>query len=219
MSIGTELLRYQKNQLFVDADLETEGLNCIYSRPWQIGYVKFTLDKNIEVVNRYIRWDNLKVSAKAAAITKFDINDYNNKAEDPKKVYEEFEDIVNSKSYKLVNQNWLGYDFMIENVWRRNIGLKPRNTYLYDQPYKVYDTLALSRAIKKQVKPDTSSSDAFLAWQYKMLSIRERLRCGLGAIGKELGINFDESALHNAQNDTLLNAEVFRKQVWALELI
>lgn len=216
--IGTELLRYKKDQLFAAMDYETEGLNLLNSRPWQLGYVRFTLDKNIEVVNKYIYWKDLKVSAKAAAITRFDINDYKQKAEDPKKVYEEWADIRNSNSVKIVNQNWLGYDEMIENVWRRNIGLKPSYDYIY-QPYKTYDTLALSRAIKKNIKPDTSSSEAFLAWQFRMLSIREKLKCSLGAIGKELGINFDELGLHNAVNDTILNAEVFRKQVWTLELI
>jgi DNA polymerase III epsilon subunit-like protein len=219
MSIGENLLRYKKDQLFLCADCETTGLNLIHTLPWQIGYITFTLDKNISETNRYIWWPNLKVSIDAARTTRFNLEDYKNKAEDPKKILEEFEDILYSESYKCVSQNWLGYDSMIINSWRRALNLKPRYDYLY-QPFKVYDTLCISRAIKKQLKPDTSCSNAFLAWQYKMQSIHQKgLKCSLGVIGKELGVPFDEKSLHNALSDVTLNVEIFRKQVWMMELI
>jgi DNA polymerase III epsilon subunit-like protein len=219
MSIGTELLRYNNQQKFICPDCETTGLNLLYALPWQVGYVTFDLKNNLTKENRYIWWPDLKVSADAARITRFDYGYYKDKAEDPVKVLEELEDVLYSESYKVVSQNWLGYDSMIINSWRRALKLKPRYDYLY-QPFKVYDTLAISRAIKKGIKPDTSSSNAFLSWQYKMQSIHQKgLKCSLGAIGKELGVVFDENSLHDALSDVLLNVEVFRKQVWNMELI
>jgi DNA polymerase III epsilon subunit-like protein len=217
--IGSNLLRYDKEQKYICGDVETTGLNLIYALPWQLGYTTFTLDNNLTEANRYIWWPNLKVSADAQRITRFNPQEYKEKAEDPTKVLEEFEDILYSESYKCVSQNWLGYDSMIINVWRRALGKKPYYDYLY-QHFKVYDTLSLSRSIRKGIKPDTSSSNAFLAWQYKMQSIHEKnLKCSLGAIGKELGVQFDEAGLHDALKDVRLNREVFRKQVWSIELI
>lgn len=218
MSIGIELLRFNKTQEFSGDDFETEGVNGIYSRPWQWGHARFTLDKNLNDFSRYIWWKDLKVSKKAAQITRFNYQEYKDKAEDPIKVLEEFEDIAYSKSIKMVNQNLLGFDCLIVNNWRRALGKKPYWDHLYE-PFKVYDTLALSRAYKKGIKPDTSSGLAFLSFQFRMLSIREKLKCSLGAIGKEMGINFNEAGLHNAAADTLLVREVFRKQIWNFELI
>jgi DNA polymerase III epsilon subunit-like protein len=198
---------------------ETTGLNLIHTLPWQLGYVTFTLNENLTEVNRYIWWPSLRVSADAARITRFNYQEYKDKAEDPAKVLEEFEDILYSESYKCISQNWLGYDSMIINSWRRALNLPIRYDYLY-QPFKVYDTLCLSRAIKKGIKPDIGSSNAFLAWQYKMSSLREKgLKCSLGAIGKELQVEFDEAGLHDALKDVRLNREVFRKQIWSMELI
>jgi len=218
MSIGANLLRFRPNQEFIDYDLETESLNGIFARPWQLGMVQFTLKENLGEQNRFIWWPDLRVTKRAAEITRFNYAEYKEKAEDPKKVLEEFEDTIYSKKFKLVNQNLLGFDAQIVNVWRRSLGLKPYVDYLYEE-FKVYDTLAISRSIKKQIKPDTSSSKAFLAWQYKMLSIREKLKCSLGAIGKELGVAFDEQGLHDALIDVRLCREVFRKQIYSVELI
>jgi hypothetical protein len=38
-------------------------------------------------------------------------------------------------------------------------------------------------------------------------------------MGKELGVEFDAGNLHEALSDVLLNVEVFRKQIWQLELV
>lgn len=218
MSIGAELLRYNKKQKFAAPDLETESLHLGRARPYQLGMVEFTLDQDLKETNRYIWWADLNMSKGAAAITRFDYNFYKERAEDPKKVLEEFEDTIYSKSYKVVNQNYLGYDAMIINNWRRGLGLKPRNDYLHED-YKIYDTLAISRAIKKNITPDTSSGLNFLAWQYRMLSIKERLKCSLGVIAKELGAEVDENRLHDAIFDVLMVKFVFKKQIWRLELI
>lgn len=219
--IGASLLRYSDSQVYCLGDVETTGLNLYASLPWQLSYCTFTLKRNLEQHTHYIWWEGLqqKMSKGAARITRFDYYDYKDKAEDPAKVLAAFEERLYDPSTKVVSQNWLGYDNMIINVWRRALGLKPRYKYIHE-PFKVYDTLALSRAIKKQIAPDTSSGPAFLAWQYRMLDLREKgLKCSLGAIGKELSVDFNEAALHSADTDVILNREVFRKQLWSLPLI
>lgn len=214
--IGAELIRYNKEQLYCCGDVETTGLNISYSLPWQLSYLTFTLDKDIQQRTQYIWWKDLKVGKQAALITRFDYNHYKENAEDPIRVLEEFEDTLYSKDYNIVSQNWLGYDSMIINVWRKQLGLKPRYDYMLG---RVYDTIALSKAIKLGLKPDISSDKAFLAWQFRMLGIvKKGLKTSLGVMGKELNVTFAETGLHDAKNDVLLNAGIFRKQVWMLEI-
>lgn len=215
--IGENLLRFQTQQLYAAIDLETENLNLVNGRPWQVGIVTFTLKENKGELDRYIWWPDLCVSKKAAQITQFNYQKYKERAEDPIKVLEEVEDIIFSKSYKIVNQNYLGFDAMVLNAWRRALGKKVYNDYLYED-FKVYDNLALSRAMKKGIKPDISSGINFLGWQYRMLSIREKLKCSLGVMAKELGAEVDDSKLHEAVYDCYQAAGVFRKQIWAMEI-
>lgn len=221
MSLGENLLRYNKKQVYDSLDAETESLNLVFSRPWQVGRVSFTLNDNFDHLdlNKYIWWKDLKVSRDAARITRFNYQEYKERAEDPVKVLEEVEDRLHSKDIKLVNQNLIGFDSMVLNAWRRALGKKQIYSWMHE-PFKCYDTLAISRAIKKGEKPDTSSPENFLAWQIRMLSIkREKLKCGLGTIAKELGAIVDDNKLHDALYDVIQVREVFRKQIWQMELI
>ena len=218
MSIGENLLRFNRVQKFACFDLETEGLNGVFSRPWQLGMVLFNQSQDLSEMNRYIWWPDLKVGKRAAEITRFNYQAYKDRAEDPKKVLEELEDIIYSKEYKLVNQNLLGFDIQILGAWRRALGMEPYYNFIYED-FKAYDTLAFSRAIKKGIPPDTSSSIAFLGWQYKILSLREKLKCSLGAVSKEMGLIFDPNTLHDALFDVRVCKEVFKKQIWSMELV
>ena len=194
--IGSELRRYAINQKYNCADLETEGLNLFFSRPWQVTWTLFNIKQNLSESTRYIWWPDLKVSKRAAIVTRFDFNAYKQAAEDPKKVLEEFEDKVHDSNYDLVSHNWLGYDCMILNAWRRGVGLKPRNDYYT----KVFDTLAMARAYKENITPDVSSFEAFLAFQYRMLNYRypKCPKTSLGVISKDLGIKVDSDKLHDS---------------------
>lgn len=70
--IGSDLLRYNKAQKYLVWDVETTSLNLAYALPWQISYAVFTLDKILDIQNKYIFWKDLQVSADAARITRFD---------------------------------------------------------------------------------------------------------------------------------------------------
>lgn len=216
--IGANLLRYNKEQIYMVVDVETEGLNLVHSRPFQLSYVKFNLGNILERKNYYLWWPDFQISEGAARVTQFNYNLYKSQAEDPKKVLEELEAYLYDPSIKVVSHNWLGFDCKIINVIRRHLGMKIYYDYLY-QEYKVYDTLALSRARKSDLKPDTSSSLNFLAWQRRMLTNRDVKGCSLGAMVKDLKMKIDESKLHDSMYDTEINAELFKEYVWSMELI
>lgn len=218
--LDNNLLRFNENQKFILPDFETNGLNLHTTLPWQLSFVTFDLKNNYEEHDYFIKWDNFKMSTGAAIATNFNPIKYKNEAKDPKFVLDIFESFLLDKQYRVVWHNGLGFDSMVYNIWRRMLGLKPNYDFLYDREFACYDTLALSKAYKKGFKPDISNSKAFLAWQYRMSSIRlERgNKTNLGAMGKEFGIKFNESDLHNALFDIRLNREVFRQLIWKMDI-
>ena len=218
--LGENLLRYKTDQKFCILDFETEGLNLVASRPWQLSFAIFDAKNIYEEHDYLIKWDNLQMSVGAAAITGFNPINYKNTARNPQEILDIFDKYLNDKQYRLVFHNGLGFDTMIYNVWRRNLNLPTTYEFLYDREFACYDTLSLSKAYKLGVTPDISSSNNFLAWQYKMLSKRlERTqKTNLAAMGREFKLNFDEKNLHNAKFDIRLNIEVFRQLIWKLEI-
>ena len=62
-------LRFNKDQRYVIFDTETEGLNLIKSRPWQVAWIIAEGDKIISRNDRFIHWPNLNVSEGAAKVT------------------------------------------------------------------------------------------------------------------------------------------------------
>ena len=92
------LLRFDKNQKYISLDFETEGLNLLYSRPWQVGFVLAQGNNILEKYNYFIKWDNIQLSAGAAFITNFNINEYNKVAQNPKEILSIFEDYKTQRS-------------------------------------------------------------------------------------------------------------------------
>ena len=67
-----DLLRFKFDQKYVIFDTETEGLNLVSSKPWQLAWIE-TTGKNItRKQNRFLKWSELNVSEEAAKITGFD---------------------------------------------------------------------------------------------------------------------------------------------------
>lgn len=143
---GTELLRYKSKQKYCCADLETEGLNKIHSRPWQCSFITFDLHNLYESHDYYIWWPDLNVSAGAARQTRFDYHNYKNKAKDPLEVLAILEKYLLDPEYIKVGHNFLGYDVMIYNVWRRALGLKEDYSFLD----KVIDTNCIAKLLRRR---------------------------------------------------------------------
>lgn len=223
-----KLLRFDKQQKFIDFDTETEGLNLVDSRPWQVSWIICQGDKVISTHNRFIWWPDLRISPEAARITKFDINHFkktSNKtykvggkiyqAQSPEEVWEEFEKYFYDPKYRLVGQNILGFDVFMINVWRRlmNIGSD------YSFMSRLIDTRALASAIHQEKTDPPQELREFILWQYRMVGWRKRgKKVSQLSLLKHYDIPFDESKLHDGLYDIMKNYEIFRKQLFDIDL-
>ena len=208
-----DLLRFKFNQKYVIFDTETEGLNLVTSKPWQLAWIEAEGKKITKKQNRFLMWDDLNVSEDAAKITGFDKKDYLSKAEDPAVVFKEFMNLINQDDIIIVGQNILGYDLYILGVIARNLNVKINYSFVE----RCFDTKAIATAIAKDSKnPD---KEDFLAWQLRYLHYRERgLKTNQKFLLQYYDIDFDEKKLHDALYDIEKNFEIFQKQIWELEI-
>lgn len=207
-----ELLRFNRKQKYIIFDTETEGLNLVKSKPWQAAWIVAEGSKVIKKYDKLIKWDDLKVSKDAARITGFDKKHYEDNAEDPRSVWNEFSKYLFDDSYLIVGQNLLGFDVYMIDVWRKLIG-EPLNQ---DYINRIIDTKAIATAIAKESPVDKAN---FIYWQYRWLNYRERgLKTSQLTLLKKYGIDFDQKRLHDALYDIEMNLEIFHKQLYDIEL-
>jgi DNA polymerase III epsilon subunit-like protein len=208
-----DLLRFKFDQKYVIFDTETEGLNLVTSKPWQLAWIEATGKKVTKKQNRFLMWDDLNVSEDAAKVTGFKYEDYAKQAEDPFTVYKEFMDLISQDDIIIVGQNLLGYDIYILGVIARKLGIDIDYSFVS----RIFDTKAIATALNKGNK--TPDKDDFIAWQIKWLHYRER---GLKTNQKHLleyyDIKFNEKKLHDALYDIEMNFEIFLKQIWELDI-
>ncbi len=211
-NLGQNLLRFTyKNKTFCVADTETEGLNARYSRPWSIAWITSKGDEIIDVQDRYLWWNNLEVSKGAAMRTGFDYLVYKEKAEDPKKVFEEYEPILYNKNTINVYHNGIGLDCYMIDSWRRGIGLKSDYSFLNHY----IDTNCIEKAAKLSLTPQYP----LLEWMYKLDSvIKKGLKTNLTLLCKEYEIEVDESKFHGALYDVEQTRKILFKQFNRIEL-
>ncbi len=209
----SQFLRYNNDYKSVIFDTETTGLNLFYTIPWQLSYLICKGPKIEKTVNKYLWWPNLKLSEDAARITRFNYLEYKEKAEDPKKVYEEFADYLYSTNYLNIGQNSLGYDIYILNTLRRLLGMKPDWSFLH----RSYDTACLGKFLIYTAPPQIQ--DNKLLWQFQLRNSWEKgKKASLSALGKYFDIEVDEENRHDALVDIKLTFEVFKKEIWKIEI-
>lgn len=217
--IGSSLLRYNKEQVYLLYDEETTGLNLLYTKPWQISYCLFTIDKIISTHNYYIWWENLQMSEQAATITHFDYNHYKFHAKPLEAILPLFERYYLDNSIIKVGHNIIPYDSNIWSVARKSLNLKPT----FEPNLHSIDTLALARAYRLGIKPHKFNLNGdnydFLAWQYRMISWHtKKMKTSLNSLAKEFDILTDESRLHDASYDILINRQIFLQFLWKMEI-
>ncbi len=207
------LLRYDKEQKFICYDGESESLNLYYNRPWQLSYLLIKGDNIIEEHDYYIWWEDLQISEGAARITRFNYEEYKRRAIKPEKAYEHFESILYNNNYINFGHNILGFDIFLFNNLRRALGKSPDWSYLE----RLYDTNSLAKAIKFPNPPPIDENR--LLWQLKLSNqYIKGIKTNLATMGRELEVSFDENTLHDGLKDVYLNAGVFNKMKWKLEI-
>jgi len=206
------LLRFDKNQKYLVFDTETEGLNLIRSRPWQVAWLVVEGGKILEKRDMFLDWPNLDVSAGAAKITGFTMKEYNKRKESPRKVWGKFSKHLYDKDTFIVGQNLLGFDVYMVNIWRELMKLEADYSYVE----RIIDTRALAVAIAKDIPVD---KEDFISWQYRLINHRERkLKTSQAFLLKKYSIDHDPKRLHDALYDIEMNFKVFRKQLFDLEI-
>lgn len=207
-----DLLRFDKHQKYIIFDTETEGLNLVHSKPWQVAWIVAQGDNILEKHDVYIKWDDLRVSEGAAKITGFSTQLYERRAVNAKDVFEKFSKYLYDPQYKLIGQNVLGFDVYMINIWRKLIGLKSDYSFID----RIIDTRCLAMAIAKQIPV---KKDDLISWQYRLLNHKDKkVKASQLALLKKYSIDFDEKKLHDALYDVEMTYKIFRKQLFEIEL-
>lgn len=195
-------------------DLETEGLNLLQSRPWEIAWSIHHGYKLIESNQFFLKWDKLNVSAGAARATNFNPFKVEKEGKDPKEIVDLFCEYLFNKDYLIVGANILGYDCMIFNSARKLLGYSTDYSYLN----RCYDTVALAKAYKQNI--NRRNGEDFLAWQYKLLNTKVKgLKTSNSVMYKELtGKEIDSTKIHSGIYDIQLTMEVFFELMKKMEI-
>lgn len=204
MTNNLSVLVIQYNQRFVVFDFETEGLNLKYSRPWQLAWIECQGKNVVKRNDRYIDVPDLQISPEAARITRFSWDIYNKRKEDPTKVLEDFEKVLNDPEVIIIGQNVLGYDIYILEILREMVGAKPDFSYLA----RIYDTRMLGLAYREQL--EKPRNEELLFWQLKIMNDRSlKSRSSQLQLLKLFDISFEENKLHDAIYDVEMCFKVF----------
>ena len=100
-------------------------------------------------------------------------------------------------------------------IFRQNYPIV-KSFFSYSFINRIIDTRSIATAIAKEIPVDREN---FLAWQYKMINYKERgLRTAQGFLLKKYDIPHDPKKLHDALYDIIMNYEIFRKQLYEIEL-
>lgn len=210
--IGSSLMRFYLGE-YCPFDCEGESLNLHASRPWELAWGVATNKGILQSKSRFIWWPDLRMSADAARITHFDFSHYKATARPAREVWDEFSaDLTPAR--RIVWQNGLNYDhYMLRNL-RRALGLADDDSYLM----RSIDTNCLLKARKKRWVIDTSTPEAFLAWQYRAQEWHEKgLKTNLTDAARELRIPVDTTQTHGADYDIRLMFAIYQQLLVELE--
>jgi hypothetical protein len=215
MSVGADLLRFSDRKLLF-WDQESSCLNIMQSNlPFQCTWLIADRHHIHSTHNYYLKWPNFRMSADAATITHFQQSWVDN-GDDPEFVLDVFEGYLFDPQYLIIGHSILAFDSALHQLWRRALGRKPDYSYLT----RIIDTHLISRAMKKRWKPDRSSPEAFLAWQYKVADAWEaNVKTNLGLMAEELGVTVDKTKQHDALYDLAgLNYGVYKGLIQKVEI-
>lgn len=198
-----------KKNKFCIFDTETESLNLVLSRPYELAYSIMENGEITESHQRFIWWDDLKMSADAARITRFNYESYKEKAEDPYVVYEDFFKLLSDENIYFVSQNGLKFDAYMIKTWFEEIG--KWNGY-GDWINRMIDINPIFKAYQKKVQ---FSDDELMLNQYAWANMREKgLKSNLTFMCKSFNIEVDEKRTHEGFYDIYLTGECLKQLIY-----
>lgn len=188
---------------FLTLDFETEGLNLVKSRPWQVAWIVGDNKGNVLKERDYmLDVPDLQMRDIVAKLTGFTWETYNQRKVPIRPVIEEL--MADMRDCGIVGQNILGFDVYMLAVAMRMAGLKVDYSYIP----RVIDTKALSKSINLDIKPDGVQD--LILWQYKVLNLEKRAgKNDQLSLLKKYGISFDETKLHDALYDVHMTNKLF----------
>lgn len=209
-----ELLRYNDKQKYVTIDCETENLSLVgKNRGWNWGMLVCQGNQILQEHDYYPFWPDLKVSADAARITRFNYEDYKRKSRPAKEVFDILDSYLYNPEYQIIIHNGCHFDVYVHNICRKELGLKTDYSY-FD---RLIDTNAVAKAYKLGIKLNKNDNRA--EWMWRLNSIVQKgIKTNLTYLGKEFNISFDYTTTHLALADVHLNWMVWQKLKWQYEI-
>jgi len=209
------LLRFNKKMRYAYFDVETECL-CLHiplNLPWQLGMLKVTGDTTTDSYCEYIKWDRpLKLSAKAAEITRYDAAKVEKYAKPYREVIEKAVDWTSNCDY-ICGSNVLGFDIYFLIYFYELCGKSSKGL-----AEKVLDTHLLAKGLKIN-NVYNPSKNSLLEYQYTIQNTKAKgVKTKLEVLGREYGIEHDYESCHDALSDLVLNKKVFDKLVYQIEI-
>lgn len=196
------MLKY--NQKYLTTDCETNSLNLVDVKPWEIAWNLAEGSKITYQCSEYIDWPDLEISDQIVKLTGFNRGEYNRRKKPLEAVWEKFKKDLYDPERIVIGQNLLGYDVFCFASIQKYLGEKPDYSYLP----RIWDTRALGKCYKEGLSIPTSGD--FLSWQYKIIHDRS-LKAKASQLYqlKNLGIEFDESRLHSGSYDVECTFKIF----------
>lgn len=218
-NLGEKLLRYDEKQKYLIWDVESCSLNLGLpnNKVWQLSFIICNKNKILDEYNFFPWWENIQVSRDAARITRFNFENYKRNSSDPAESLKKFESFLYDPEFLSVGHNHYNFDFYLHNLYRKNLGLNSDYSYIYNGSGAI-DTNAVARAIKTNVKiPENKMSRISMMW--KLSSLRQKgLKTSILQLLKDENIPYDENELHDGIVDCRKNYEIFKRQLFQVEI-
>lgn len=200
--------------MYITWDTETENLNLLdcQNRIWQIAWIEFDqYKKEHNRQERLLYWEDLKLGQFSKDNTSFSKEKYETDSLPPGEVLDEFLGVLLKEGNVDVTANGFGFDFYMLKNLTLQLG---RGDFKWDWFSNSHDICNLYKAML--LKEDVNKEEYFL-WNIRMSDFwRRGMKYGVETICKDLNIEYDTKAAHDAMYDTQKTMECFNKLRWKM---
>ncbi|MEK6880334.1 MAG: hypothetical protein AABY22_12030 [Nanoarchaeota archaeon] len=203
-----------ENKKFVFFDLETNGLNLFYSRPFEIGYLIYhgkNLTKERQI---YLNYPNYQIRPEIAKKVLYNKEIVEKQGIEPKLAFQELLEYILNSEYYIIFSNGLNYDCMVLKNSCDELGLN----YGYDWLKRCYDINSLFKLYKLGAKID---NDNLLAQMFSANNyVRKGLKSNLQYMAKEFKVGMGEETdqFHGALFDSRVCSAIFFELIKRIDL-